>query len=108
MTDKNKNDAGYVGEGPAAVRKSKAKKRPTKAKYHFFERADADQIADRLRAHIMGEIEMSASQVNAALTLLKQIIQSAAVIDEAAVEKADTPLCHEDMLALISQFDREE
>jgi ribosomal protein L9 len=123
VTDQPKADARQSGESLAASKdkagapkkskKPKISKKPTKSEKkakptsQLFATLQAEQIAERLRAHIMGEIDMSASQVNAALTLLKQMMQSAPV-DEVATPEREASVRHEDVLALLSQLEREE
>lgn len=81
----------------------------------LFAGFDTAEIIAALRAHILGERDMSASQVNAALTVLKHIAAGAA--DEGRDAQAATAaqdgggaagLSHEDALKLLEDMERHD
>lgn len=56
------------------------------------EKIQGSQIINRLSKHVMGEVEMTASQVNAAKTLLGKVIPDLKAVEHSG--DADNPLTH--------------
>ncbi len=86
----------------AAKRKTPAKKSTAPSMTHPRERINVEAIIDALEKHVMGAQEMSATQVSAALALLKKTLPD--IADNTRKTDATpiiTALSHEDALSAL-------
>lgn len=83
--------------------KTKPKKTAPRKKKNLREKINARALIDALEQHVLGENEMTPSQVNAALALLKKTLPDLSVSDpvQKLMREEEAKTAHEDALALL-------
>jgi hypothetical protein len=77
----------------------KPKRRAAGKKADARETINVTALIDALEQHVLGNKEMTSTQVSAALALLKKILPDMAEPKRAPAPDENTPLAHEDALS---------